>query len=696
MDNAAQVGGFDFITIIAISGVIVAITYPLIAYFTKRRRRIRALYEVGWKSSRRLKPKEILGIRAEFDHGYHKFYFEVEENKKLEKCIEEGKNVILVGNPLAGKSRTVLETLKNFDKCLNVIIPKISDITSVDFRVPFCLTHWRKKVVVLDDLNKYASKQNFTYLLNEFRRIDSEKLILIATCRTEPELNTLNNEILDMFDEKVIFGSFPEKNATVVAHRTGRPLPDRYDGNIGSIFVDLIAIKDRFRNANSDEKSILRAIKRMYLAGIYEGKEVFSIKQIKLVLEQINERKFNKIEFESLLNSISKQGFVTLMDGKLRIEETYLDRVIEDKIDLLENCNELLETFSEDPDALLNIGDRASDIGNISIERAALNKTAIKAYHICLEFWTFEKSEENYAMTQNKLGNAYRRLGDVENKDENCGLAIKAYNEALKVCTLERFPMNYATAQNNLGNAYGRISEVENIADNCGLAIKAYNEALKVRTLKQFPMDYAMTQNNLGNAYGMLASVDNKVESCRLAIKAYNETLKVYTLERFSRDYAATQDNLGIAYRRLGIVENKAENCGLAIKAHNEALKIRTFERFPMDYTTTQNNLGNAYLTLGDIEDNAENCMLAIKAYNEALKVRTLERFPIQYANTSSNLGVAYWILASSNDKEQNCKNAKKAFDEALKGFEKENLHDDIEKVKKILLGLVEFCKDDS
>jgi len=53
-------------------------------------------------------------------------------------------------------------------------------------------------------------------------------------------------------------------------------------------------------------------------------------------------------------------------------------------------------------------------------------------------------------MTQNNLGTAYRTLGEVEAKAENCKKAIKAYEEALKVFTKEEFPEIYLLVKSNL------------------------------------------------------------------------------------------------------------------------------------------------------------------------------------------------------------------------------------------------------
>ena len=65
-------------------------------------------------------------------------------------------------------------------------------------------------------------------------------------------------------------------------------------------------------------------------------------------------------------------------------------------------------------------------------------------------------------MTQTNLGNAYRTLAEVREKEENAERAISAYEAALGIYTIEKYPVDYARAQNNLEIAYGILAENKN------------------------------------------------------------------------------------------------------------------------------------------------------------------------------------------------------------------------------------------
>ncbi len=140
-----------------------------------------------------------------------------------------------------------------------------------------------------------------------------------------------------------------------------------------------------------------------------------------------------------------------------------------------------------------------------------------------------EDATELRAQAQNGLGNAYRNLAQIEDREGNLRRAIAAYTEALQYHTPTVAPLDYAMTQNNLGNAYGDLAAIEDREVNLRSAIEAYTAALQYRTPDVAPLDYAMTQNNFGAAYSDLAAIEDQEDNLRRAIAAYTEALKYYT-----------------------------------------------------------------------------------------------------------------------------------------------------------------------
>ncbi len=280
----------------------------------------------------------------------------------------------------------------------------------------------------------------------------------------------------------------------------------------------------------------------------------------------------------------------------------------------------------------------------ITGNRAENIDAAIAAYQLALAVLTRADFPEQWATTQNNLGNAYRSK-ITGNRAENIDAAITACQLALAVLTRADFPEDWAMTQNNLGNAYC-VKITGNRAENIDAAIAAYQLALEVRTRADFPEDWAMTQNNLGNAYWFKIT-GNQAENLDAAIAAFQLALAVLTRPDFPEQWAITQNNLGLAYRSK-ITGNRGENIDAAIAAYHLALAVRTRADFPEQWAHTQNNLGNAYRD--KITGNrGENIDAAIAAFQLALEVRTRADFPEYWAHTQTNLGLAYRSKITGN-----------------------------------------------
>jgi tetratricopeptide (TPR) repeat protein len=129
------------------------------------------------------------------------------------------------------------------------------------------------------------------------------------------------------------------------------------------------------------------------------------------------------------------------------------------------------------------------------------------------------------------------------NRAENLEQAIQSYLAALSVYTFAEFPQDWAMTQNNLGNAY--VSRVlGNRAENIERAIHSFEAALQVYEHRAFPEEWARTQNNLGNAYWEKSN-DDPDYAIGQAVQAYEAALTVYQPQRFPKETRTVARNLG-------------------------------------------------------------------------------------------------------------------------------------------------------
>ena len=254
-------------------------------------------------------------------------------------------------------------------------------------------------------------------------------------------------------------------------------------------------------------------------------------------------------------------------------------------------------------------------ISEFPLGNRALNlELSIAAYEAALQVRTRDTFPQDWAGTQNNLGNAYlyRIRGD---RADNLERAIAAYEAALQVYTRDAFPQQWAGTQNNLGEALRQRIRGDR-ADNLERAIAAYEAALQVSTRDAFPQQWAQIHNNLGEALRQSIRGD-RADNLERAIAAYEAALQVYTRDAFPQDWAMTQNNLGEALRQR-IRGERANNLERAIAASEAALQVYTRDAFPDDWAWTQGNLISALLERSQLTGNADDLDTAIAALAEA------------------------------------------------------------------------------
>jgi hypothetical protein len=439
-------------------------------------------FELKGKSSNDIEPVDILGGRAKKERGYVEEYYprpKIEE--KIIKRIEANDNLLIIGPPLSGKTRVLYEALKKLKKSRNVLTLKLIDIDLNDFSVPIPITFFKDRILVIDDLDKYVSKPNFVYVLNNIysRNLKNGSFLIAATCRSGPELEIVkgNDDLrfFDTFGDPIKIPKLDDQEGEKIAKEYGLEFTKDFDGNIGTLFMSLDEMKERFIRLDETEKGILRALKRLYYAGISEGREVFSLRRVVRVCKEIRKIDLTPDQWETHLRAITENAFIERGQETIRGEEAYFYNVIEDYFSNLVNLRDMLSIFSDDPEAL-------SGLANIA-----------------LNYW-------------------FVNIVEAEAKDIR-DIGFKAYTAALVVWTLEEYPDKYAITQRNLGDAYGAFARREDTAENHKKAIEAYSEALKVFTLDQFPREYAIIKRNIGGLHLNYAHVEEPLESARWTIE---------------------------------------------------------------------------------------------------------------------------------------------------------------------------------
>ena len=636
-------------------------------------------FDFVWKRSSSLKPKDLLGLRP-----YNNYYYLREEDDKVKKFISNGENVLLVGSPLAGKTRTVFETLTNGERAYDIIKPKSVEFSPHSIHIPRHLKPWHPRVAFFDDIHEFAARQNFPHLLKAFRE---NKIPILATCRSGFEFERLDKaiDITQYFSKNVVkVESIDDKTGKMIAVNNHIKWNEiKFNHTIGSIFMPLKEMEYRFNHVlNEAEKRILRTIKKLHITGLYNEKSAFPIDWIK-TLSGCYELNLNDVEWNTNFVNLSKSGFIELKYKgekiiEILVEEAYLDYIIKfdgQQIKYTEIYCDVLSIFkaANELKALVKIGGSARNIGLVK-DRKEYMTIALDAYAACLDLSNKDRNQTEYGMLLNSLGRTYYgRAITKEDSKPDLEKSVWCLNKALEIRTKKKYPLEYAQTQNYLGVAYGELAKIENRKTNLEKTIKCYEETLSITTMDKFPLDYAEVINNLGLAYLDLAEEKNKKEYLEKTIKYCKESLLVRTKDKYPLLYASTINNLANAYSRIAEVSDDPKaSLEQSIKYYLETLEIKTKEDYPIHYAISHNNLGVSYTELAKIEPLNEYLYKSTEHFEKALMVRKKGEYPVDYAATQYNLGVAYMHLAKIENKAENCRNAEECYNEALKIFKKD------------------------
>ena len=162
--------------------------------------------------------------------------------------------------------------------------------------------------------------------------------------------------------------------------------------------------------------------------------------------------------------------------------------------------------------------------------------------------------------------------------------------------TRQAYPEDWARTQNNLGNAYRNRIWGER-AENLEQAIFHYKQALEVRTRQAYPEQWAATQNNLGTAYAERIRGE-RAENLEQAIFHYKQALEVYTCQLNPERWVAIHNNLANAHRNR-IRGDHAENIEQAVFHYQQAIVTAREIGDKNSYSNISLELGKLYIEQG-------------------------------------------------------------------------------------------------
>lgn len=197
--------------------------------------------------------KDIFDIRLS---SFRESYFSREIDSEIFDKFAAGKNILIIGNSLSGKTRAFYELIRKLvGEQINteVFFPKmISTASSFD-----SLRNSGKQIVFFDDIDDFYNQQTIDNFIIELIRSGFQ---IVATCRTGPEYKdfkkTASSKVKEAFSI-VMIDKMSRNTINEFAEQENIDIENsEFDGNIGSIILPIQKMRDRYDDLRHQKNEI--------------------------------------------------------------------------------------------------------------------------------------------------------------------------------------------------------------------------------------------------------------------------------------------------------------------------------------------------------------------------------------------------------------------------------------------------------
>jgi tetratricopeptide (TPR) repeat protein len=610
-------------------------------------------------------PRDFIPYYEHHDQRPNTFYSEQDLVIKLTR----GTNIILIGKPTEGKTRTLYE-----------IIRRLTDFTIISFETnKLCsdealnLLKGKKVLWLFDNMNRYdGSTKDFLTFLYKLTEI-TDTSVLAATCRDGPELSNYKSntstplkDIYNKFKLKLVLKPANAKQMQQLKDTINETSKYKFP-TLGSICMHehFEEMQERFKALLHDQREIqakvhdcFKAIQLLYAAHIWP----ITYQRINTILNNIYDRTIDRAQTCDYINILSENGFL--------VSSGYADQILPEDAYLTEEeakfyypPRSLEDDLQKLPSCLIKINDAAG-----------LNTLALSYFEYyrkdfgykTLELIINKFNDSNDPTLQAEVVTAIYNKGVMLWEKENSNYkAISCYDELI-----ERFgnSRNAVLQERTAMAMYNKCVILGEQKSNDSAEIKCYDEIIERFGNSQLIILQQLVANSLYNAGVTLSEQEGNSNK---AIDYYDKVI-----DRFRNNEDTTLQNwVGNS------LYNKCVMIGSQKGKHNEA--IACYNKVVECFGNRQELVANALYNKGTTLIDAGNDREAIKCFNKIVKRFGNSQEPAlqeRVAMALYNKGVALYQV------DKKCE-AIKCYDEIEKCFSTESQELDLqEPVAKALL----------
>ncbi|MDD2488717.1 MAG: hypothetical protein PHD62_04560 [Bacteroidales bacterium] len=286
-------------------------------------------FKTSWMSSKKLLYKDISELK---EYPEKNPSTQSHLSKEVEDALDKCKNILLIGESMAGKAYFTINYLKKLENTF-VLIPQYDKFDDLFDSIPNAPAKAEYKIILIDNIHAYIHTGG-KRLNPFFEKAKDKGYIIWANTISGNNYEVVKDYIypkfFSTFKQIIIPSTLSNSEALSIAKSEGiSKLPSFFDNNIGSIFYDLSRIKVCYKSFDFIGKRILEVIKQLYLVGLYNPPsfilEKDFMKLFGLYLPSISKETICKE-----LDQLEKNGFVFYSKDRLSLnfEERYIRIVV--------------------------------------------------------------------------------------------------------------------------------------------------------------------------------------------------------------------------------------------------------------------------------------------------------------------------------------------------------------------------------
>ena len=231
----------------------------------------------------------------------------------LLSAIQSSQDVLLIGAPLDGKTRTIFELVTRLKGHVVIIPHKDRSAPTEDV---LRLLKRRRVILFVNDLNDYVGPGLDLYRLRQSMSTFCRSCVVVATCRAGPELTAVSKEASGTISR--FYEDIPLKLSLVpinlyekgrLTAGAGRPWDESQSELFptpGSITMveSLNAMARRFQNLGPGQQDLIKTLFLLASGGVVP----FTLTRVKACLENIFRR--TELVVEDVLSELEDQSFL--------------------------------------------------------------------------------------------------------------------------------------------------------------------------------------------------------------------------------------------------------------------------------------------------------------------------------------------------------------------------------------------------